>query len=80
VAHPTQPLPGVGTYEMLTTSQRTALDALGISYGPNNPRHIRSAAYSSYNHRLLLCAADALIAMGQAHNAMIIHKRIRRLV
>lgn len=74
-----QIIPQVGTYEMLTTSQRAAIDALGLSYGPNNPRAVRSAAYSCYNHRLLMAAADGLVAMGQAYNAMVIHKRIRRL-
>jgi hypothetical protein len=72
-------LPHVSSYETLTTSQRAALDALGLNYGPNYPREVRSAAYACYNHRLLFCAADAFIALGQCNNALVIHKRIRRL-
>ena len=75
----TQIIPSTASYETLTTSQQAALDALGLDYGPNNPRNVRSAAFSCYSHRLLMCAADALIAMGQAHNAMVVHKRIRAL-
>jgi hypothetical protein len=72
-------IPQARSYGMLTAEQQAAIDILGLDNGPNNPRDVRSAAYSVYDHRLLLNAADALVAMHQAYNAMVIHKRIRRL-
>jgi len=72
-------MPSLSSHGMLTSEQRSALDALGLAYGPNNPRDVRSAAYACYNHTLLFQAADAFIALGQLNNALVIHKRIRRL-